>query len=346
MDGEMTMEPMQQPIEMELPCHVKDGIRSVRLRPAWCRYPVAHAGADLIPLAKAPILRQHIKDFLFFMQLLESEVKIDTCLHFTVPRPTAFLLFVLEGDMPYRDERGQLVADGREMTYYLCYFHGGTFSIQLDRGPYRVLAVSLHSGWLVSQAASYPAFRPVTEAILQGAEGAVPLPLCYIGQRMTQHLERIRTFADTDDVARVTGIFHVLTQILGIYHRLIGAGQCLQSEVHDIQAKVLEDYIAANYTAEIMHSLTDISMATGIPEWKIRKLSPKLFGKSLRGHVTDLRMGKAFHLLENTAMRIREISAAIGFNDPHYFYQAFKRYYGICPRAARKGSEGSRPAIK
>lgn len=109
--------------------------------------------------------------------------------------------------------------------------------------------------------------------------------------------------------------------------------------MHDIQAGVLEDYVDRNYTAEIMHGLTGISIATGIPEWKIRKLSPKLFGKSMRSHVTDLRMVKALHLLENTAMRIRDISIAIGFNDPHYFYQAFKRYYGICPRAVRKGSE-------
>lgn len=50
----------------------------------------------------------------------------------------------------------------------------------------------------------------------------------------------------------------------------------------------------------------------------------------------SLRMNKARQLLENTSMRISEVAAETGYDDPLYFSNRFKRWSGHSPSAYRE----------
>ena len=58
-------------------------------------------------------------------------------------------------------------------------------------------------------------------------------------------------------------------------------------------------------------------------------------GISPSDYLTSIRMEKAKELLRTTAMKIREISAAVGYDDDHVFTRRFKVYTGRTPSQYR-----------
>ena len=66
-------------------------------------------------------------------------------------------------------------------------------------------------------------------------------------------------------------------------------------------------------------------------------------GGSLIAHITQARIDQALFLLRNTAMSIKEITAACGFSRPSYFIHVFHRMQGTTPlqyRAALRAATG------
>ncbi len=63
----------------------------------------------------------------------------------------------------------------------------------------------------------------------------------------------------------------------------------------------------------------------------LHKKLKTLTGQSSGDFITTLRLKKAAALLQNSSKNINEIAFEVGFNDPKYFSQKFKRYYGVLP---------------
>ncbi|WP_134703165.1 helix-turn-helix domain-containing protein [Ammoniphilus sp. YIM 78166] len=58
--------------------------------------------------------------------------------------------------------------------------------------------------------------------------------------------------------------------------------------------------------------------------------------QTFRQYVTDVRMKQAKHLLSTSSLTVREVSFAVGYDDPNYFSRLFKEYTGCSPRAWRQ----------
>ncbi len=63
--------------------------------------------------------------------------------------------------------------------------------------------------------------------------------------------------------------------------------------------------------------------------------------KALTGHspsdfIRHIRMDEAVNLLKSNQYSIAEISDRLGFGDPKYFTDIFKKHYGITPSAYLK----------
>lgn len=92
-------------------------------------------------------------------------------------------------------------------------------------------------------------------------------------------------------------------------------------------------YIEENYASQISLDLLESKFF----------LSKECILKSFKGkykigvyeYVVKLRMEKAKYLLENYDYMIYTVSEMVGFNDSNYFSKAFKKYFGISPRAIR-----------
>jgi AraC-like DNA-binding protein len=53
-----------------------------------------------------------------------------------------------------------------------------------------------------------------------------------------------------------------------------------------------------------------------------------------------LKIQRACQLLETTAMLVEEVAAAVGCDDPFYFFRLFKKIMGHSPRAYRNIQKG------
>ena len=67
----------------------------------------------------------------------------------------------------------------------------------------------------------------------------------------------------------------------------------------------------------------------------LMKLFKQEYGLGIHEYVQKVRMEKAKELLDDTQLKIQEISEMLGFKDKNYFSKAFRNYYSISPSEYR-----------
>ena len=68
-----------------------------------------------------------------------------------------------------------------------------------------------------------------------------------------------------------------------------------------------------------------------------RRLFKQHTGLSPYQYYFQLRINRAKHMLRGTGLTIKEIAAALRFENPYHFSQAFKKKVGVSPSQWRKG---------
>ncbi len=67
----------------------------------------------------------------------------------------------------------------------------------------------------------------------------------------------------------------------------------------------------------------------------LRSVFSKICGKSVMEYLNEIRLSRAMELLRYTKIPITKIAYECGFHDGNYFSTAFKKHYGVPPRAYR-----------
>lgn len=96
-------------------------------------------------------------------------------------------------------------------------------------------------------------------------------------------------------------------------------------------------YIQQNYSNDLI-SLQDAAEHVNISPSHLSKIFSQESGSTFIEYVTSTRMMKAKELLHTTADKSYEISFKVGYNDPHYFSNLFKKMTGMTPRDFRRQS--------
>ncbi len=99
-------------------------------------------------------------------------------------------------------------------------------------------------------------------------------------------------------------------------------------------------FIAANFTEKI--SITDVANSAGVTRNYAISLFRKVLGRTIKEHITDMRMVHAKMLLAETDRKILTIALDCGFGSLSPFYEAFGKYNSVSPIAFRNG-EGRLP---
>jgi len=96
------------------------------------------------------------------------------------------------------------------------------------------------------------------------------------------------------------------------------------------QVKVL---INENYGMDV--SLEYISEKVYISPCYLSSIFSQETGETFKEYLTKVRMEKAKELLKNISLKVYEVSQQVGYSDPHYFSQVFKKYTGMTPAQYR-----------
>lgn len=88
-------------------------------------------------------------------------------------------------------------------------------------------------------------------------------------------------------------------------------------------------------------SIGELSKITAMNEYKLKAGFRQLFSTTIYEYLRLLRMEKAAELLDNQELSLQEIGQRVGYQSPHGFSNAFRRYYGITPLEWQRRKDGN-----
>ena len=80
---------------------------------------------------------------------------------------------------------------------------------------------------------------------------------------------------------------------------------------------------------------------------RLRQLFTAEMGSTPKSYIREVRLAQARALLEHSVLSVKEVMAAVGFNDPSHFSKDYKRRFGIIPSKHREtfyGEEDNSPS--
>lgn len=95
----------------------------------------------------------------------------------------------------------------------------------------------------------------------------------------------------------------------------------------------IKEIIEQRYKEDI--SVAKISEEVYLTPNYISLIFKQATGETITEYITKVRMEQAKKLFKSTDLRILEIAEKVGYEDPHYFSKAFKKYTGIHPKMYR-----------
>ncbi len=83
-------------------------------------------------------------------------------------------------------------------------------------------------------------------------------------------------------------------------------------------------------------SLAEVARAVTLNEYKLKKGFKQLFQQTVYGYLTQLRLEKAYQLLQEGKLTASEIAYQLGYSSPQHFHTAFKKKFGTAPKSISK----------
>jgi AraC-like DNA-binding protein len=109
---------------------------------------------------------------------------------------------------------------------------------------------------------------------------------------------------------------------------------------HDAYLDNVRRYVARDLNRR--HNVEALAKEYGMAEVTFRRNWKQRFGAPFKHDLTNMRMQEACRLLVETSKDIKEIAAAVGFDDPLYFSRRFTKLIGVPATEYRKQFGGSR----
>ncbi|WP_372622962.1 GlxA family transcriptional regulator [Falsiroseomonas sp.] len=112
----------------------------------------------------------------------------------------------------------------------------------------------------------------------------------------------------------------------------------------DRAVREAQEWLAANYHAP--HPVVGAATRTGLPERSFKRRFRAATGLSPLDYVHALRVEEAKQVLETTDMAVDAVAAEVGYEDPAFFRQLFRRHVGLAPAAYRRAFARPAPTLR
>lgn len=98
--------------------------------------------------------------------------------------------------------------------------------------------------------------------------------------------------------------------------------------------KKVQNYMEQNFQNKI--SLQDMSEIVSVSPWYLERVFKKYTGDSLNQYLIQLKLGYAQNLFRDTKKSIAQVAEEVGYDNPSYFSQLFKKKFGVSPGEYRR----------
>jgi len=107
----------------------------------------------------------------------------------------------------------------------------------------------------------------------------------------------------------------------------------------------VKQYVQDHYGDESL-SLNEAARHVNVSPSHLSKVFSQETGKTFIDYLMETRIQKAKELLLSTGSKSYEIAFQVGYQDPHYFSNVFKRMTGMTIREFRKRGAAERTAVR
>lgn len=97
--------------------------------------------------------------------------------------------------------------------------------------------------------------------------------------------------------------------------------------------KAILQYIEDNYSENV--PISEIASHFGFSEYHFMRYFKKNVGMTCIEYINNLRLTKAYDMLETSNKSVTTVAFETGFNSPSYFCRMFRKKYGIAPSAIK-----------
>jgi len=112
-----------------------------------------------------------------------------------------------------------------------------------------------------------------------------------------------------------------------------------QQSLQDQYLATIRQVIDANIGNENF-SVADLAREAGLSRSMLHRKLIRLTGKSATDLITEIRLTKAYELLENDTGTVSEIAYRVGYSSPSYFNKVFKKTYKVSAGDVRRKGSG------
>ena len=102
----------------------------------------------------------------------------------------------------------------------------------------------------------------------------------------------------------------------------------------DVDLDVVQQFMREQVAGQL--TLEQLAASAGLSRSHFAQRYRDLTGYAPMRHFTQFKMEAACHLLDTTQQSIKQVAAALGYDDPLYFSRVFRRVVGVSPRAYRQ----------
>lgn len=274
----------------------------------------------LPPIDLATGLQKSSASYLAYWALYEFP---ETVIPFQVQRPTFFLFYMLEGAVVFTG-----VTQARAPCCYATFNLAAKFEASFPAGRNRLLYIVLDSGWLESLIEEFPALRPLFYRFRQGESTHGLLPAYPITQRAQELLAKLTMVQDSSPAEKEGHSCLYILRLLAIYHE-----QLLRDRKpgNELAYRALH-YIHEHYRRSELTQAKIAGQLFTTSKTLVRAFRSE-FTLSPTSYLRHLRLRLAHDLLDHHAAALNEIYLLAGYQDPHSFRTAFRRYFGYPPKS-------------
>jgi transcriptional regulator GlxA family with amidase domain len=94
--------------------------------------------------------------------------------------------------------------------------------------------------------------------------------------------------------------------------------------------RLIDEHLASPFSVE------QLAHAVNLSPSQLTRLFREQTGFAPAHFARELRLRHAYELIQTSFLSIKEVMAAVGWNDPSHFCRDFKRKFGVSPKGLRR----------
>ncbi len=292
--------------------------------------------AKLTGLEAGSVLRQEYRNFLFYMEVFSFHLTTGLEISFTVKKPSAFMFFMLEGQVHFSLPGGRPVAVAGEGKCYAAFNTPGAFAGKLEKGWHHFVYINARAAWLWRHVNDFSGLREFLQWMESGHHPYGHMPQVDPDRAMARKLKQL--FSPQEENKDIE------TWHLGLCKALLKRYHQLTFRRYEDPVYRVRQFIERNYTSHQLMTVSALSDRFGIYLKKLERDYQKEFLMTPGDYIRLLRMEHARHLLLQ-GLLVREVSDSLDYKNVPSFIRAFKSYYGHPPGSIQGQNNPVKPEI-